>query len=470
MLFIVFLAVASAKPEYCGGNDDLAEVLSSRGEPPSEDSLKLVQVQVVTRHGARTPATSCGPYLPAAALLKWDCGAKFTESVGSVKFLRSFNEGALGTCEVGQILSEGLQQMHGLGVLLGGYHLPEPELYVRSSDLSRTRASAEALVSGFLGASDTIVDLDTMDFAEDWIYPNEAKCPNLQRLRLRAYSDKAFVKWNATTRAELEPKLTTAFPDGWSFGDDMAGSHLLDCILSALCVDKGPIFASDSKPDDLVDAMTTYAEKKEFHKLTFEDRAYSKLVALPLVQRILAKARSSVGFAVWSGHDTTVMPLKVALGIEDNHWAPYGDAVVFEVWQSDSRRYVRVVTRRGPSTLLGCATDLCPLEDIDATVATWNVSCTPPPEDLHQKKRLRAQKQGLWPLQQQASSPGPPVGRVLLACLTSAIQIAIGVAIGLRFAALATAAAATFVDRSRHPPLLFMRHQPRAAIPPRGTF
>jgi len=271
----------------------------------------------------------------------------------------------------------------------------------------------------------------------------------------------AFLQWNASARAALAPKLTAFFQEDWSFGDDMAGSHLLDCVLSAVCVGKAPeVFGGGRDPEgqeELVRSLTTYAERREFHKLRYDDAAYAKLVAAPLARRVLDKATTeNVSLALWSAHDTTVMPFEVALGIQDTDtWAPYGHALVLEVWRDPrlGTKFLRALTAGGVKKL--CAKkELCALDDLRRATASWidadTHSCTSDNtsvlllEEEEEPSSKRSPWLGLRRRREQRASQRTldPTG-VVVACLASVGQIALGVAIGFRVASTAAAAAAT---------------------------
>ena len=72
---------------------------------------------------------------------------------------------------------------------------------------------------------------------------------------------------------------------------------------------------------------------------------------------------------VFSAHDTSLMPLLVALGVDDGAWAPYASAVVLERWRDPApprpRTYVRLAYQG--RVLRVCDDLLCPLETFLAT-------------------------------------------------------------------------------------------------------
>ena len=83
-------------------------------------------------------------------------------------------------------------------------------------------------------------------------------------------------------------------------------------------------------PPDDVDALIAAMERREASKLT---PRYARTVTSPLVAALRARLVISTGLSVFLAHDTTLMPLLVALTTDyDGAWAPYAAAVVVETW------------------------------------------------------------------------------------------------------------------------------------------
>ena len=245
-------ALASAEtPKYCGRAGSGVDELRA---PQTEASLR--SVQVVARHGARAPVADCGRWLPAAAGATWPCPGEAVEGVapGSTYRLRS---GVKDECGPGELLAEGFAQHRALGRALREAYwapgavgkLPTDHITLRSSDLPRTRRSAEALADAFAPSADPR-DLYAPTFATDWIYPNRNECPALAALERAAFAAPAFVARNASDLGALATKLAPAIGGPVDFGldDGMAGGHLMDCAAAAAC--SGRAFAPP--PDELV--------------------------------------------------------------------------------------------------------------------------------------------------------------------------------------------------------------------------
>ena len=380
-LWTTLSGVDAALPRYCGRRGSGVDALGA----PAGD-LDLVQIQVVTRHGARTPTGDCARWLPGARA-RWDCrgavleGATVGGAATDLRLARSFAsvDGALpGTCELGQLLDEGYAQHAALGAALRDAYvggrvgaLPAGPATARSTDLSRTRQSAVALLDAFFRGTGRAPPeaLETTDFASDDAYPNVLECPRLADLERRAYASDAFAAWNATAdRRDLDARLGSKLGAGFSYGLDMAGGHLLDCVYASVCDGAAP---GPLSPEDVAD-LGAQADARESFKLEHEGRAYARLAAQPLLGRLRRGLGGGASFALHSAHDTSVMPLLASLGAGDGKWAPYASAVVVERWTSraSGEGFVRVAYDGAPVVVDGCGGgELCALAEFDAATA-----------------------------------------------------------------------------------------------------
>ena len=364
-LLTAALTSAETTPKYCGRAGSGVDELRA---PQTEASLR--SVQVIARHGARAPVADCGRWLPAAAGATWPCPGEAVEGVapGSTYRLRS---GVKDECGPGELLEEGFAQHRALGRALREAYwapgavgkLPTDHITLRSSDLPRTRRSAEALADAFAPSADPR-DLYAPTFATDWIYPNSNECPALAALERAAFAAPAFVARNASDLGALANKLAPALgPVDFGLDDGMAGGHLMDCAAAAAC--SGRAFAL---PPDDVDALIAAMERREAFKLT---PRYARTVTSPLVAALRARLNST-GLSVFLAHDTTLMPLLVALTTDyDGAWAPYAAAVVVETWTlPDGSDAVRVAYDGAYRTLAGCPSqELCPVDAFLAATA-----------------------------------------------------------------------------------------------------
>jgi hypothetical protein len=75
--------------------------------------------------------------------------------------------------------------------------------------------------------------------------------------------------------------------------------------------------------------------------------------------------KTTTKMSIFSGHDTTIMPVLQALGAWDGQWAAYASRIAIELWQSngaDKSLSVRVYYNNELVKLPGCADTTC----------TWN--------------------------------------------------------------------------------------------------
>jgi len=103
--------------------------------------------------------------------------------------------------------------------------------------------------------------------------------------------------------------------------------------------------------------------------------AYTLLVAPALLElqdfaRRQASGAENRTLALWATHDTTIIPLLVALGAWDGVWPQYSESLVLEVYRaseaSGGRAFVRLLRRGKPVTIPSCGSSgplgLCDLE------------------------------------------------------------------------------------------------------------
>lgn len=77
---------------------------------------------------------------------------------------------------------------------------------------------------------------------------------------------------------------------------------------------------------------------------------------------------SAVKLRMFSGHDTTIMPLLRALQIEEKFWTPYGANIILELYEDKSKRkdkdhFVRVLYQNKEQIIPGCKGAYCHLDD-----------------------------------------------------------------------------------------------------------
>lgn len=66
--------------------------------------------------------------------------------------------------------------------------------------------------------------------------------------------------------------------------------------------------------------------------------------------------KTQIKLALWSAHDTTVMPVLAALGAWDGVWAPYASLITLELWKNAQNSFVvRLLYQAQPLKIPGCS-------------------------------------------------------------------------------------------------------------------
>jgi len=151
-------------------------------------------------------------------------------------------------------------------------------------------------------------------------------------------------------------------------------------------------------PKELQDTTTfddvyEHASWKLAYVYQHNDNSYGKLSMAPLLADVLgnslkpslaSKTKKEVTdnggkvLSVYSGHDTTVMPVLAALGVWDGAWAPYASMIVVETYYVDAdERAFRLVYNGDvlTSKVGGCVEgeELCKLETLTNYLETFAV-------------------------------------------------------------------------------------------------
>jgi hypothetical protein len=266
---------------------------------------QLLQVQVVIRHGARTPYMkySCWKEYD----IHWDhCNVTEVMYTSPSSFETSTNwlfrklyDGSPnslgGNCKTGQLLQDGYDQETANGRILrkayigpSHYHLLKSHLwemnnpkkiYFRSDDEQRTLMSGQSLVHSFFEIHEqVIIDWHTGDYQLDTLYPNSLVCPRLDNISTEAFASREYLTSpTQINKPKLEVALNEMFGQGyWDW------IYMIDCLMTAVCSGHN-IPSGDSSTDgiqmtnELFKSLIGYQEFDNFYKFTYDDSYYSKL-------------------------------------------------------------------------------------------------------------------------------------------------------------------------------------------------
>jgi hypothetical protein len=392
-------------PEYCStpeqmkmrGIELLPEGLASK--------LKLLQVQAVVRHGARVPYMKMYCWhgeAPYNCNLNTIVAAQTSNHADNVHVRRAprfyrklydwnttadpFGNEYPGTCLVGQLVTQGIDQHHANGrhlraaylgplfggaeALAGGLPAMEADYLLRSDDMQRTILSGQALFDGFFPPAEAspagahAVNWHTRDLSRSTLYPNKALCP---RLGVVGSAGERTAAFNALNNSAALVALTSA----WLriAGPRFEWRRAFDCIMEARCNGRPLPHGITEK---MFNESVAYYESWNKINYNYNNAAFSKLAMRPLIREIRDQMLHTPvrrKFVLHSGHDTTVLPLMSALGgsVFDGHWPHYAHMVVFELYAGVGQdqlhpTHFRILSNGKPVRMEGCATDVCSIE------------------------------------------------------------------------------------------------------------
>ncbi|CAN0298033.1 unnamed protein product, partial [Ectocarpus fasciculatus] len=258
-------------------------------------------------------------------------------------------------CKHGQLTETGIRQHLTLGGRMHkAYHsllgdVAAEEIYIRSTDYTRTLESAAAFLMSFFPGSSGMTIITNEDQENEIMHgigrkaisennggrePEKTTIGTCERAaKLDEQQSLAF-----KPRPDVVAELQGLFGEGvselkmTSMADQM---HALSCHNMTLpCSDKGCVSAEV--------AMSVMVEADRQMCLRYYGAngggESAALSLYPFTTEILTNMRRALSgdsptkFALFSGHDTVVAPLLAAFGAYDCRWPPYASHVAFELW------------------------------------------------------------------------------------------------------------------------------------------
>ena len=241
---VYLLAPSSASLLATAGGSFGALCESGEGVVASENGWRLKKVQIVFRHGARTPVwtidhdeewDACDK-VNASTPLGAGCALRM-QGVGKIQPLhltdltgtgprpysgvdaRQMGEVLKGGCRRGQLTDLGAKQAAELGASLHrryeGYLRNEdgkgPKVSARTTNVARCVSTLQFVLGSFMPNTDTIVPTATTSHSKEYLTPNTRSCA-----RMRALFAEGMARWQASSqdlaeaenvRRELREKL-----------------------------------------------------------------------------------------------------------------------------------------------------------------------------------------------------------------------------------------------------------------------
>ncbi|XP_007459435.1 PREDICTED: lysophosphatidic acid phosphatase type 6 [Lipotes vexillifer] len=366
--------------------------------------LELKMVQVVFRHGARSPLKA----LPREEQVEWKpqllevppqtrFDYTVTNLAGGPKphspFDSQYHETTLkGGMFAGQLTKVGMQQMFALGERLRKSYVEDIpflsptfnplEVFIRSTNIYRNLESTRCLLAGlFQCQKEGPAIIHTDDASSEVLYPNYQNC---QRLRERTRGRRQAASLQPGISEDLKKVkegMGIASSDGVDFLillDNMAAEQvhsLLSCpmlkrfawMIEQRAVDTALYILQREDRESLQMAVGQFLHILESNLLKVVDPATPP-----------GKTRK---LYLYAAHDVTLMPLLMALGIFDHKWPPFAVDLTMELYQHRESKewFVQLYYRGEEQVPKGCPDRLCPLDKFLNTMSVYTLS----PEKYH---------------------------------------------------------------------------------------
>ncbi|KAF9355456.1 Lysophosphatidic acid phosphatase type 6 [Mortierella sp. AD094] len=254
-----------------------------------------------------------------------------------------------GNCILGQLTPLGAQQHQRLGQDLREIYvdflkfLPETfdpaTLRIRSTDVRRTKQSAENLMIGMygtntqtLGLSPSVFQIHTLPSEIDYMTMKTDRCPRIRQLsdNIKKSSEVLEQLQDSQRKFREDTNNLISTQHNYDFTD------LVDAILPRIChsfpLQCDPNNQTRCITQEIADRCVTYASlvNAETNRDAKGVQEMLQLGIGPLTRDILknimdAKEDKSDTFLLFLGHDTTLSPLLGMLDSADMRWPPYCD-------------------------------------------------------------------------------------------------------------------------------------------------
>ncbi|XP_077012012.1 lysophosphatidic acid phosphatase type 6 isoform X2 [Tamandua tetradactyla] len=373
-------------------------------QPVDRRRLQLKMVQVVFRHGARSPLKP----LPRAEQVEWSPRlfevppqTQFDYTVTSLSggpkpdspFDSEYHETLLkGGVFAGQLTSVGMQQMFALGERLRRDYVEDIpflspvfsplEVFVRSTNIFRNLESTRCLLAGlFQRQKEGPIVILTDEARSEVLYPNYQNCRSLrQRTRGRRQA------------ASLQPGISEDLTKvkermGMDSGDGVDFLILLDNVAAE------QVHGLPGCP-----ALQTFGRMIEqravdtvLYIMQREDRESLQMAVGPLLHMLESNLLQAVDPAsapgslrklyLYAAHDVTLLPLLMALGIFDHKWPQFAADLTMELYQHQESKewFVRLSYLGEEQVPRGCSEGICPLDKFLNAMSVYTLS----PEKYH---------------------------------------------------------------------------------------
>nr|XP_023684625.1 lysophosphatidic acid phosphatase type 6-like [Paramormyrops kingsleyae] len=365
-------------------------------ENRSRYELRLVQV--LFRHGARTPLKSIPDVLEAQwipGLLNAPVHTRMDYVVTDLNggprppapVEESYRARMLsGGTYPGQLTTVGMQQLYDLGMRLRKMYIQDlpflspcfrpTEVFVRSTNIIRTIESAKCLVAGlFQQKQEATVPILTTTAESEIFYPNFHGCKLLSILGSPRWAESSHLPDIAADLKNIQSALGIAPHQQVDFiqiRDDMVAreTHGLP---------SPPVLANwrETVERRAVEMMSYIYQPSKAEGLQLCVGPLLHILINNIDDKIQDTAsENSRKLFLYSVHDTTLIPCLMVLGIFDMKWPPYAADITLELHQDriTKEAFVKVSYLGKDQLIPGCSDIYCPLKEFKEALSTYTLT------------------------------------------------------------------------------------------------
>ncbi|KAA8497778.1 Lysophosphatidic acid phosphatase type 6 [Porphyridium purpureum] len=346
---------------------------------PPREQLKVVQANVVFRHGARTPLQPMGSPHHHDFHVRWDeCHEhKYHELFAPVKICgvdghpppnvwksrssRSIDTDVtsiVGNCKPGQLTVLGALQTYELGYTLRKEYVEKHALIsarydpqqvrVRSTFMTRAVQSAQGVLRGLFDDDSTgqcVAEVFVHQPEHETLIPHEKTCDKLRLLFKRAKQ-----RFNQHPDEEEVRKMMA---NRMEHDLDVRHIKLRDSLVARMTHGIPLPEGWDHELSNKVARLAEWQLEELFVAETENQRETVRLAIGRQIREFLENMREKItamsdakSMYLYSAHDTTLVPILVALRVFDGKWPPFAAYVAIELLENQQNRgsfFVRVV-------------------------------------------------------------------------------------------------------------------------------
>ncbi|GJQ14221.1 hypothetical protein GpartN1_g6012.t1 [Galdieria partita] len=328
----------------------------------------LIFSQVIFRHGARTPVYEvkgdssswnlCSPDIYDKYLLPVNIVSLSPSTPNPVEDDSETQETTpVNVCKRGQLTAYGVQQMVTVGSLFRKRYFEEfhlldqqdwkKQIYVRSTFMKRAVQSAQAFLQGLLCGCELEgerVSIHVLDKKEENLFPNSYQCPRIKELY--GYARKLL---SENKEKFIMPELAAGY---WNLQSPLDFIRFRDVIISREAHGLPPLESDDGTKLPHQEVVERGHRAMSHLVLGYNDRMRDEALKLSgglFLKELMDHMRESIegkqSFKcfLYSGHDTTLLPLLCMLQVYNDEWPPFGSFLAFELYRSnEGEHYVGI--------------------------------------------------------------------------------------------------------------------------------